>query len=175
MQDGEYRAITRRIRKLIGMPTSGQRACFRFAITHHAADQQIWIVECGAVCVSNGVAELAAFVDRTGSFGSDMAGNSARKRKLLEQPSESVFRLRNAGIKLAVGAFQISVSYQAGTSMAGPCNINDVEIVLLDEPIQMYVDKIQSWRGAPVTQKPGFNLLGESGFGRRRLGLAESC
>src|ERR1700693_2885093 len=164
MQDGEHRAITRRIQKLIGMPTGGQRAGFCFAITHHAADQQIWIVECGAVGVRNGVAELAAFVDRTGSFGSNMAGNSARERKLLEQPSESVFRLRNAGIKLAVGAFQISVGDQAGTSMTGSRNIYDVESVLLDEPIQMHVDKIQSGGSAPVTQKARLNVFERERF-----------
>src|ERR1700688_469880 len=142
MQDGKHDAITRRVQKLVGMPTGGQRACFRFAITHHAADQQIWIVECGAVRVRNGVAELAAFVDGTWSFGSDMAGNSTRERKLLEQPPESVFRLRNAGIKLAVGAFQISVGNQPGTSVSRACNIDDVKIVLLDEPIQVYIDEI---------------------------------
>src|ERR1700692_2115280 len=109
MEDGEHSAITRGIQKLIGVPTGGQRAGFRFAVPHDAADQQIWIVEGGAIRVSNGVSELAAFVNRTRSFGSDMARNSARKRKLLEQASESVFRLRNAGIKLAVSSFQVSV------------------------------------------------------------------
>src|ERR1700680_261666 len=136
MQDGKHSAITRGIQKFVGMPTGGQRACFRFAVTHHAADQQIWIVECGAVRVRNGVSELAAFVDRTWSFWSDMAGNSTRKRKLLEQPSESVFRLRNAGIKFAVSPFQISVGDQAGTPVSRSRNINDVDIVLLDESIQ---------------------------------------
>src|ERR1700719_2775689 len=105
MQDGKHGAITGGIQKLIGMPTGSQRACFGFAVTHHATDQQIWIVERGAVRVGNRVSELATFVDRTGSFGSDMTGNSARERKLLEQAPESVFRLRNAGIELTVSPF----------------------------------------------------------------------
>src|ERR1700688_5055711 len=130
MQDGQHSPVTRGIQKLIGMPTGGQRACFRFAVAHHTADQQIWIVKCGAVRMGDGVSELAALVDRTGSFGGDMAGNSARERKLLEQPSEPIFRLRNTGIKLAVSAFQISVGNEPGASMTGSCNVDDVEIVL---------------------------------------------
>src|ERR1700722_10280321 len=171
MQDGKHRAITGGIQKLVGMPTGGQRACFRFAVAHNAADQQIWIVESSAVGVRNGVSELAAFVDRTGSFGSDMAGNSARKRKLLEQPPEPIFRLRNAGIKLAVGAFQISVGNQPGTSVSRACNIDDVKIVLRDESIQMYVDEIQSWRSAPMAQKAGLNVLYGKRFAQQGIGI----
>src|ERR1700719_4418461 len=139
MQDGEHGAITGGIQKLVGMPTGGQGAWFRFAVAHNAADQQIWIVECSAVCVSNGVAQLAALVDRTGSFGGDMAGNFARERKLLEQASDSIFRLWNTRIKLAVSPFQISVGDQPGASVSRACDINNVEILLLDEPIQVYV------------------------------------
>jgi hypothetical protein len=69
--------------------------------------------------VCDGVAEFATFVDRAGSFGCNVAGNSAGKRKLLEQFADAVFGLRNLGIELAISAFEIGVRDERGTAMSG--------------------------------------------------------
>src|ERR1700730_4515597 len=141
------------------MPTGGQRPCLRFAVAHNATDQQIWIVERCAVGMRNRVSQLAALVNRTGSFRSHMAGNSTRERKLLKQFSQSILVLRNTWIDFAVSPFQISVSNEPGTSMAGSCHIHHVEIMRLDQSIQMHVDEIQSGRSTPMTQKPRLYVL----------------
>jgi hypothetical protein len=43
--------------------------------------------------------------------------------------------------------------------MAGTRDVNDVEVALLDDPIEMNVDKIQPWCRAPVPQKPWLDML----------------
>jgi hypothetical protein len=38
VQDRQYRIVTHRIQELVGMPTGGQRACFRLTVTDDAGD-----------------------------------------------------------------------------------------------------------------------------------------
>ena len=51
MKDRKNRAIARRVQKLVGVPTGGQRAGFRLAIADDAGDDQIRIVEGSAIGV----------------------------------------------------------------------------------------------------------------------------
>ena len=90
MQDRQHRAIARRIEKLVRVPAGRERSGLRFAVADDAGDDQIRIVERGAVRVRQRVAELAAFVDRARRFRRDVAGNAAGKRELLEQPPQPV-------------------------------------------------------------------------------------
>ena len=77
MQDGQHRAIARRVEEFVGMPTRGARTGFGFAIAHDAAGDEIGIIENRAVRVQNGVAEFAAFVNGAGRFRGGVAGNAA--------------------------------------------------------------------------------------------------
>src|SRR5271169_1737559 len=68
MKDRKNRTVTRRIEKLVGVPARGKCARFRFAVADNAGDDQIRIVESGAICMNERITELAPFVDRTRSF-----------------------------------------------------------------------------------------------------------
>ena len=63
MQDRKNRAVTRGIEKLVGVPARGQCARFRLAVADHAGDDQIRIVERGAIGVDQGIAQFAAFMN----------------------------------------------------------------------------------------------------------------
>ena len=63
MKDRKNRAITCRIQKLVGVPTGGKRAGFRLAVADDAGDDQIRIVESGAIGVDQGIAQFSAFVN----------------------------------------------------------------------------------------------------------------
>ncbi len=52
MKDRKNRAIAHRVQKFVGVPTCGQRASFRFAVADDAGDDQIRIVEGGAIGMS---------------------------------------------------------------------------------------------------------------------------
>src|SRR6478672_3735561 len=62
-------------------------------------------------------------------------------------------------IDLAVGRFEVSVRDQAGTTMPGAGDVDHVEVVLLDDPVQVHIDEIQTWRRSPVAEEPWFNVL----------------
>ena len=105
------------------------------------------------------IAKLTAFVDRAWSFGCSMAGDSAWKGKLFEQGANSVLILANVGVKLAIRTFQICVRDHARPAVTWTCNVDRVQIVLLNNPIEVHIDKIQSWGCAPMPQQPGLDVL----------------
>src|ERR1700730_15552576 len=107
MQEGKHGTITDGVEEFIRMPAGCQRACFRLSISHDAANEQVRVVECRSVRMREGIAQLAAFVNRAGSFGRDMARNSPRERELLEQLLHPVFRLRDTRIEFACSTLQI--------------------------------------------------------------------
>src|SRR5579863_8351166 len=159
MQNGQNRSIPRRIEKLIGMPTRRQRTRFGFTVANYAANQQRWITKSRAICVRDRVAQFPSLMDRAGSFGSRVAGNAAGERKLLEEFSQSVLGFRNIWIKLAVSAFQIRVCNHSRPSVPGTSHIDNVQIVLFDQPVEMYVNEIQSWRRSPMAKQARLNVL----------------
>ena len=55
------------------MPAGGERSGLGLAVADDAADEEIGVVERGAVGVGERVAELAALVDRAGRLGRDVA------------------------------------------------------------------------------------------------------
>ncbi len=63
------------------------------------------------------------------------------------------------GIDLAVRAFEISVGDEAWASVAWPGDVDNVEVVFFDEPVEMDVDEVQARRGAPMTQEAGLDVL----------------
>ena len=77
MQDRQDGAVGGGVEEFVGVPGGGERAGFGFAVADDAGDDQIGIVEYGAEGVADGISEFAAFVDRAGTFGGDVAGNSA--------------------------------------------------------------------------------------------------
>ena len=91
MQDREDRSIASRIGELVGMPARRERSRLRLAVPHDRADEQVRIVERGAVGVGERIAELAPFVDRARDLGRDVTGDASGKRdcrRLLDRGRE---------------------------------------------------------------------------------------
>src|ERR1043165_5690413 len=68
MKNRENDTVASRVEKLVGMPARGEPSGLGLASADYASRDQIRIIEDGSVRVREGVAELAAFVDRPGSF-----------------------------------------------------------------------------------------------------------
>ena len=159
MQDRQDHPVGDRVQELVGVPARCQRPGFRLAITDHAGDDQIGVVERGAVGVREGVAELAALVDRAGGLRRHVARNAAGERELGEEALHARFVLGDVRVDFAVGALKVGVRDQAGAAMPGTGDVDHVQIVLLDHPVQMDVDEVQTGRGAPVAQEPRLDVL----------------
>src|SRR4051812_29641928 len=100
------------------MPRRRERSGFGFAVTDHARDDQVGIVERRTVCVRETVAELAAFVDRAWSLGRDVASDLSGKRELLEEFPHPFFVFALVGIDLRVRSFEIGGADHARSAVA---------------------------------------------------------
>ena len=63
MKDRKHRAIAGRVEEFVGVPTGGERAGLRFTITDDATDDEIRVVERGAISVCQRIAEFTTFMD----------------------------------------------------------------------------------------------------------------
>ena len=81
VQNRQHGAVADRIDELVRMPGGGERPRFGLAVADHAGDDELRIVEAGAVSVREAVTELAPLMDGSGRFRGDMAIRCGRGRK----------------------------------------------------------------------------------------------
>ncbi len=141
------------------MPRGCERAGFGFTVSHDAGHDEIRIVEGGAIGVRESIAQLPALVDRARSFGRGMAGDAPRKRELLKEISHALFVLGNVRVELAVAPFQIGVGHHAGPPVPRAADIDHVQIVFFDHPVEVDVNEVQARRRAPVAEQPRLDML----------------
>ncbi len=165
VQDRQHSTVQGGVEELVGVPARGQRSGLGLAVAHHAGHDQIGVVEGGAVGVGEGVAQLAALVDGARRLRGDVARDATGERELLEQPQQAVLVLADVRIDLAVGALQVGVGDETGSTVPGTSDVEHAEVVLLDHPVQVGVEKVQARRGTPVAEEAGLDvLLGEGLF-----------
>ena len=138
---------------------------FRLAVADDAGDDQIGIVERRAIGVRQRIAKLAALVDRARRLRRDVARDPAGKRKLREQPLHPGLVLRDVRVDLAVGPLEIGVRDQRRPAMPGAGDVDHVEVVFLDQPVQVDVEEIEARRRSPMPEQPRLDVL----FGQRLL------
>ena len=136
------------------MPRGGKGTSLRLAITHHAANEEVRVVECGAVRVGQRIAELATLADRSWCLGRGVTRNAPWKRELPKQPTHPFLVLPYVGVELAIGALEVGVGHDTGTTMARASDIDRIQIPGPDDAVHMRVQEVQTWSSSPVTQQP---------------------
>ena len=114
---------------------------------------EIGIVEHRPERMAERIAELAALVDRARALRRGVAGNAAGKRELQEELLQPGLILADVGIDLAVRAFEIGVAHDRRAAVPGAGDVDHVEVVLLDDPVQVHVDEVLPGRRAPVSEQ----------------------
>ena len=56
-----------------------------------------------------------------------------------------------------------------GTAVPGPGNINDVGVVLANQPVEMRVDEILSRRSPPMPEQARLDVLGAQRLAQQRI------
>ncbi len=169
MKNRNHRAVAHGVQELIRVPAGGERAGLRLAVADDAADEQIGVVERRAVGVQQRISQLAAFVDRAGSFRRDVAGDAAGKRELLEEPLHPLRILRDVGETLGVASLQPGIGDHARTSVTRSADVDHVEVVLHDGAVAVDVDEIEAGRGSPVPQQARLDVLDLERLGQQRI------
>jgi hypothetical protein len=108
--------------------------------------------------VRDGVAELAALVDRPGSLRRGVAGDASGKGELTEEPLQSGLVATDARVDLAVGPLQVGVRDHARATVPGSRDIDGVEVVRPDHPVGMDIDEVETRCGAPVSEQAGLHV-----------------
>ncbi len=158
MQDRQYRAVGGRIEKLVRMPRGGERPGFRLAVADDAGDDEIGVVEHGAERMAQRIPEFASLVDRARRFRRRVAGNASGKRELKKELLQSGFVPADVGIDLAVRALEIGVAHDRRPAVPGAGDVDHVEVVFRDDPVQVHVDEVLPGRGAPVSQQHALHI-----------------
>src|SRR5215831_18972732 len=159
VKDGQNRPVPRRVEEFVGMPARRQRSSFRFAVADDAGNDQIGVVERRSAGVRDGIAEFAALVYRTGRLRRYVAGDAAGERELGEQALQPLLVARDIRINLTVSSLKVRVRDQAGPAMPRAGNVDHVEVVLLDQPVQVNVDEIETGCRSPMTQEPRLDVI----------------
>ena len=141
------------------MPARRQRPGLRLAVADHAGDDEVGVVERGPVRVRDRVPQLAALVHRARGLRRDMAGNPAGERELGEETLHALLVRGDIRVDLAVGPFEIGVGDQAGPAVPRTGDVEHVQVVFLDHPVQVDIDEVQAGRGPPVPQEPWLDVL----------------
>jgi hypothetical protein len=109
--------------------------------------------------MGEGIAQLAALVDRAGRLRGHVAGDTAGEGELREQPLHPFCIRRDVRVDLAVGPLQVGVGDQTRPAVPRTGDVDHIEIVLLDESVQVDVEEVQARRRPPVAQKPRLDML----------------
>ena len=159
MQDRQDRAIGHGIEEFVAVPGCRQRSGLGLAVADHGGDDEIGIVEGGAIGMGEGIAQLAPLMDGARGLGRDMAGDAAGKAELLEEPLHPPLVLRDARIGLAIGSLEPGIGDHARAAMAGTGDIDHVQVARLDGPVHMHIDEIQAGGRAPMAEQPRLDVL----------------
>src|SRR4029453_6684576 len=114
------------------------------AVTDDAGDDEAGIVERRAVGVEQGVSQLAALMNGARSLRREVARDTVRPGELPKEPREALSIPPDVRIDLAVRSFQIGVRDDPGPPMTGADDVDHVEVVLDDQPVQVGVDEIEA-------------------------------
>ena len=158
VQDRQHHAVGDRVEELVGMPCGGQRAGLGFAVADDAGDDQVRIVERGPEGMADRIAQLAPLMNRPRRLRRNVAGDPAGEGELLEQLLQPGLILADVRIDLAVRAFEVDVAHHRRGAVAGTGDVDHVEVMLLDDPVQMRVDEVLARSRAPVPQQQLFHV-----------------
>src|SRR5215212_2483524 len=152
VQNRQDRSVAYRVEEADGLPGAFQGTGLGLAVADHGGNEEVWVVEGGTEGVGEDVAELTALVDRAWGGHAHVARHPAWRRELPEQAPHTRNVLRNIGIDLGVGAFEVDVRQDGRAAMPGSGQIDDVGVVLLYEAVEVSIDEAEAGRGTPVPE-----------------------
>ena len=153
------------------MPRRRERTGLGLAVTDHAGDDEVGVVERHAVRMREAVAELAALVNGARRFRRDVAPDMAREGELLEELLHPFRVLALVRIDLRVGPFQIRGRQHPWCAVAGPGDEDHVEVVLDDHPVEMHPREGERRARTPVAEQTVLHIVGFQGFLEERVVL----
>jgi hypothetical protein len=82
---------------------------------------------------------------------------------------QSVSAALNRRIPLGVRSFEVAVRNDARTAMAETDDVDHVEIIVLDQPVEMNIEEIKSCCRPPMTEQTGLDMFKLEGCFKQRI------
>ena len=98
-------------------------------------------------------------MDAARRLGGDVAGDAAGEAELLEQLLHPLRILADVRVDLAVGAFEVGVGHQGRAAVSRADDVDHVQVVAFDDPVEVNVEHVQARRRAPVAEQPRLDVL----------------
>ena len=99
--------------------------------------------------------EFPALVDRPGRLRGAVAADPAGEAELLEQPLHPGRVPRHFQIDLGVRPLQVHVVHGPRPAVPRSAEVRHAQVMLLNEPVLVAVDRVQAGRRPPVAQESG--------------------
>src|SRR5262249_40667158 len=159
MEDRQNAAVPRRVEERVAPPAGGEWPGLGLAVADDAGDDQVRVVEGGAVGGAEGVAELAALVDAAGRLRGDVARDAAGKAELFKQFLHPLGVLADVRVDLAVSTLQVGVGHHRRAAVPRTDYVDHVKVIAFDDPVKVDAEDVQTRRGAPGTEQPRLDVL----------------
>src|SRR5580698_750409 len=159
------------------MPRCGKGTGFGLAVSYSDGNDEVRVIESGSVGMRDGIAQLAAFVNRPGGFRCTVRANPAGKRKLLEELEQASFVTTLVGIDLGIVALKVAVGQRGRRAVTGASDVHHVQVVFLDKAVQVNPNQRLSRIRPPMTKKPMLDVFRPQGFAEQgiRSEIDHSC
>src|SRR5208337_1834251 len=159
MQDRQHRPVDDRVEEFVAVPAGGEGPRLGLAVANHHEGDQVRVVVGRPVSVRDAVAQFAAFVDTAGGFWRGVAADAAREGKLLEKALQPrcVFALFR--VDLGVRPLEVSLGQYGGRPVPGATDVDRVEVVFFDQPVEVGVGKALTGVRTPMAQQPRLYML----------------
>ncbi len=126
VQDRQDGPVRPRVEELVAVPARRERPGLGLAVPDDAGDEQVGIVEGGALGVHERVAELAPLVDRARRLRRRVAGDAAGEGELLEEDLDPLRVLGDVRIHLGVGPLEVGVGDHARPTVPRAADVDHV-------------------------------------------------
>ena len=169
MQNRDDGAVADGVAELVGVPAGRQWAGLGLAVADHAGHDQTGVVERRTEGVRQGIAQFTALVYRPGNLRGDMAGHATGKRELPEQGAHTGLVASDVGVGRAIAALQPGVGQRRRAAVAGADDVHQVEVALVDDPIEMSHAEVDARRGSPMSQQAWLDVFGPQRLSHQRV------
>ena len=141
------------------MPGGRDGAGFGFAVADETAGDEVGVVEDGSKSDGKAVSELASFQDGAWGRGVGVAWVAVGGGESFTDFFESFFVEGDCfGVIFGEGSFEEKVGLHGWESVSGTDDDEYLGFVFYNQAVDVCVDKINSWAGAPVAEKSWFDV-----------------
>ena len=169
MQDGQHRAVPRRIRGICSNANWWRRV--RSPLRHRPRRSRRTDPDCRTRRHKRAAANTPARRLRgsTPAFAAPRGSESRPEKRTGGRAAAYLLRFAGYRIDLGVGAFEVSVCHHPRPAVARPAHVDRVQVMRLDHAVHVGVDEVQPGGCAPVAEQPRLDMLPAQRFAQKGI------